>query len=709
MANYQLDRLNDKEFEILACDIISTIENVRVERFKAGKDQGIDGRFFTDTDEKIIIQCKHWIKSSISVLKAHLRSKESEKVKKLQPARYILFISNELNPQEKDEISSYFSPFLHVKDIFGYQDIEDILNANESLLRKHYKLWLTSAAVLSSILHNDVYSRSKLVIQKITEFANKYVITDHHNEAIHILNEKNVVVVTGDPGVGKTTLAEAITLPFIKDGYELVVVEKDITDAENVYQEDKKQLFYFDDFIGQNLYDVVNGKDNSRVLNFIKRIENKRDKKFVLTSRVTILASFKANNDKYRLFNMEKSEYVLEVKNISKLDKAQILYNHIYFSNLEDEFVEEIYKNNRYMDIIKHSNFNPRLISFITSMERLTGVGASDYWKYTVNILNKPSELWDFLFKKQIDSISQHIVLFVVLNRNKIEIKMLRKSIRKFYSENQQHLDTDAFNESLKICLTSLLNKIMYEDSELITLYNPSIADFVLNHYKDDDDILMSAYKALANRDALEYMVSLSMQGYFSKQFLLDYCQFIVLQLVNGNIDPGENEDSMILAIALHQIFRLNVEVAVCFIKTLNIDSPRFNILFKVYSYDLFSLLGYIVLYGIDILSMRTIDLFIDGFLQEPREVEITKDFTSLFDYLPGDLKSKYTSKFKENVMLSYKDEIKSIVDENDGINNYYDENDYSLLYNYIRDKIITEELNHFSCQRRRKSTPNAD
>ena len=42
MAEYDFVKLNDKEFEALSTDILSNLEQCRVERFKAGKDGGID-------------------------------------------------------------------------------------------------------------------------------------------------------------------------------------------------------------------------------------------------------------------------------------------------------------------------------------------------------------------------------------------------------------------------------------------------------------------------------------------------------------------------------------------------------------------------------------------------------------------------------------------------------------------------------------------
>jgi hypothetical protein len=60
MSDYRLDFINDKEFEVLVCDLLSNVWGARIETFKPGRDQGIDGRFYVDAAKVCIIQCKHW-------------------------------------------------------------------------------------------------------------------------------------------------------------------------------------------------------------------------------------------------------------------------------------------------------------------------------------------------------------------------------------------------------------------------------------------------------------------------------------------------------------------------------------------------------------------------------------------------------------------------------------------------------------------------
>ena len=85
MTDYDFNNLNDKEFEVLANDLVSKKEEAVVDRYKPGKDGGVDGRFFTINGEEVIIQSKHWIKSGISALIRHLKKKRTPKGKKAKP------------------------------------------------------------------------------------------------------------------------------------------------------------------------------------------------------------------------------------------------------------------------------------------------------------------------------------------------------------------------------------------------------------------------------------------------------------------------------------------------------------------------------------------------------------------------------------------------------------------------------------------------
>lgn len=146
MPNYDFQSLSSYDFELLACDLIQVELDIRLESFAPGPDGGIDFRF-RDKSGDIVVQCKHY--KDYETVYRILKREEVSKVQKLQPKRYILALSTPLTPRRKDAIFALFAPYCQATgDIFGREDINNLLTLHSSIEQNHIKLWLTSEAML---------------------------------------------------------------------------------------------------------------------------------------------------------------------------------------------------------------------------------------------------------------------------------------------------------------------------------------------------------------------------------------------------------------------------------------------------------------------------------------------------------------------------------------------------------------------------------
>ncbi|TKB23852.1 hypothetical protein FCL47_20440 [Desulfopila sp. IMCC35006] len=490
MNEYDFTKLNDKEFESLSVDLLSKTENKRIERFKPGKDGGVDGRFFAANGNEVVIQCKHWARSGLQALVRHIKNEELNKIKKLNPSRYILVTSIELSRNNKRIIKKMLSPFVIAEnDILGKEDLNDLLSQYPEIEQKHYKLWLSSISVLRSLLNNAIIGRSTFKLEEIRDFTPKYVLTANHDQAIQKLDKVHTVIITGEPGVGKTTLADHLCLYFVLKDFELCYIEDSISEAESALQTKKKQIFYFDDFLGRNFLEALNRHEDSHVINFIKRIRNDKYKRFILTSRTTILNQGKRLSDLFLIENVDRNEFEIKISSLSYFDKAKILYNHIWFSDLSEQFIEQLYFDKRYRIIIKHHNFNPRLISFITDTHKISNLTSSEYWPFIYNTLQNPTDIWTHVFDNQIDEFSRLIVCLVVYNGRKIEEQDLKCSFSELVNSkaNLAKIELIDIESCLKIIVGSLLNRTITDLGKTVyDLFNPSVGDFVLRKYSGD-------------------------------------------------------------------------------------------------------------------------------------------------------------------------------------------------------------------------------
>lgn len=509
MQDYDFKALNDKEFEVLCIDLIGSAFGRKIERFKPGRDAGVDGRFFQADNKETVIQCKHWANTPIEKLIKHLNTKELPKIEKLNPSRYILAISNPLSRADKNAIKSALNP--HIKndnDIFGREDLNDLLAKNKGTELRHYKLWISSTTVLLHLLNKPIIERSTFALEEALANSKTYALTTNHQRALQKLDNLGIIIITGEPGIGKTTLAEQICLNYSVNKYQIIKISDEIKEAESVYDPDEKQVFYFDDFLGRNYLEALSGHEGSHIVNFMRRVSRDKSlKRFILTSRSTILNQGKTLIDLFRNQNIDKNEYELSASLLTEIDKARILYNHMWHSGLSPEHMEQIYSNRRYREIIKHRNFNPRLIKFILDPERIEHITPKNYWNYITNTLTNPIEVWDNPFNAQLDDFSRAITLLVALNSRPITEADLSEAYSRYISlpENSNLKGRRDFITNIKHLTGSLLNrKIQAEEVDVsFDLFNPSLGDFILKRYSHDTPTLRLAFLSLRSLSSL--------------------------------------------------------------------------------------------------------------------------------------------------------------------------------------------------------------
>ena len=214
---------------------------------------------------------------------------------------------------------------------------------------------------MERILHNAISGRSEFVQDEVQKKASLFVPTRNYSNATKILNDTRVLLIKGVPGVGKTTLAQFLIYRMLSDGFELVVIDEDLKDGEDVYKNDAKQVFYFDDFLGSNYLELIHSKGSgSRIARFVDRVQRDKQKRLVLTTRTTILNQALAQMHQIGSPQLLRTEFELHIEDYSRLDKAKILYNHLYFSDLEKEYFHPLFENESYLKVIDHKNYNPR-------------------------------------------------------------------------------------------------------------------------------------------------------------------------------------------------------------------------------------------------------------------------------------------------------------------------------------------------------------
>lgn len=497
MSDYNFSTLNDKEFEELVKDLLNAKFKLRLQSFPAGRDKGIDLRYSTkNNNNSIIVQVKHYLNSGFSSLKNTLKNSELEKISKLEPDRYIVATSLELNTTKKDEVKEMLSPYiLDSNDVIAQKDLNDYLGEFKDVEKKYYKLWLSSSTILEAIFNKAIDGRTKYFLEQLKLKIKFYVSTERVDEANEILKNQKILLITGQPGMGKTTLAEILIFSRAKFGYKIHKVE-DLKEAEDLisYDINEKQIFYFDDFLGANYTEIINSqRTETRLTSFVERIYNTPNKYMILTTRTVVLNYANERYEKISHSKINSKHFELNLADYNKYDKALILYNHLYFRKIKRKYFNVVLKDKFYLKIIEHKNYTPRIIEFITEPTRINDFSSDQYLQFVINNLKNPKEIWRYSYNNQIEYLERCLLLTLFTFGNEIDERILIKSfdtrLEHEKNQNNQILESNQFNKSIKILLNGFISLKVYNYDSFIekkyTFINPSLADFLINYLAD--------------------------------------------------------------------------------------------------------------------------------------------------------------------------------------------------------------------------------
>ncbi|WP_053418618.1 nSTAND3 domain-containing NTPase [Viridibacillus arvi] len=635
MGKYDFSVLSSDEFEILCKDILEAESNIKIEHFKSGKDGGIDLRYISDEEGTVIVQCKRY--ADFSSLKGTL-DKEVSKVERLAPHRYIIMTSAGLSPLNKKHIMEIFKGYiLSSADIIGGDELQEKIKKYPEIERKHYKLWLASTSVMQHILYSEILNESDFNEEVIKEKIKTFVPNSSFNEALKLIEKNNVIILSGAPGVGKTTLAQMVCLNFLKKDYKLISIGENIESAFKLYTKDEKQIFYYDDFLGRNFLDnSLEKNEDRRIINFINKIRKSKNKVFIMTTREYILKQAQQQYDILEDEELNHHKYVIDVGQYTTEIKAKILYNHLFFSDISQEFIEEIILKKSYKKIINHKNYNPRIVEWMTKVNRTENSTPQKYNKEFIDNLDYPNQIWKFAYENHINEYSQYILLLlmimqhdgVLLNDLKVNFDSLNRNLQNKFS----FLD---FNKGIKELEQSFIKTNCLYDKHYVDFQNPSVTDFIINYINSNENIELYRilwkstrfFKAMNNiftfkREEgkialdlsyeIEYLENILNRFFEFNESETLYGQLEIFSYLDKNIEFNEKMKKILIDIYKNENILNNQEYVTLLIKYNNILTNEDEI-------DLFSICSQLI---DDIEDVVKLDLIMDLYYSFPEPME---------------------------------------------------------------------------------------
>ncbi len=504
MTDYDFKSLSPYDFEVLVKDLLTEKLSVSLDSYKPGKDQGIDLRGYSSQDETIIVQCKHYASSTFSDLKSSFKG-EISKVEKLKPDRYYLATSLSLLPKEQTTLYNMLpNYFENCHAIFHNSSLNDLLKEHPRIHKNHFKLWLSSTEILKIILNNGIHNRSEASIEAIREKIKLYVHNDSYNNALEVLEKYRYLIISGVPGIGKTTLAQILAYQFMNEGFEFIEITTNVKEGWNVYNKEKKQIFYYDDFLGSNILSTLEKNEEKSILKFIKTIHQSDNHFFILTTREYILQQSKLTHDAINNTEFDIAKCVIALSDYTVLIRAKILYNHIYFSKISNIHKNLLVENKFYMKILDHKNFNPRLIDMMLNDIRIKDIDSSKYLQEFEENLNNPERIWRHPYEQLAEAPKKLLTLMLTMQLP-ISLNELKELFLSIAGSK-----TSDFSQSIKILDDSFIKTTKDKDILLVNYYNPSVEDFLLNHLESMDDTIVEVINS--SQDITQLSVLLEKQ-----------------------------------------------------------------------------------------------------------------------------------------------------------------------------------------------------
>ncbi len=534
MRNYNFNELLDwREFQNLACEVIQQREQLQLEMYRDGADGGVDGAWF-DGERRVCVQAKHY--REFSQLYASLQ-KERLKIERLQPTRYILVVSLALSSTQVQKIHLLLQPFLQSsEDLLTAYNLNSLLSRPEyHYIEKSYvKLWLPHPEVIKGMideaLDHGVRNESLHEYQEALKACSTFVQSEVYWQARDMLEANHTVIISGEPGMGKTTLAYVLAVGFLRpEQYQGFIWAASIKEIySQLTNKQQQQVFVLDDFWGS----VLGGqkRTEARALEkLIWRIKSMENKRLVITTREYILQQELSQCAELKEV-VSRFKIMCVLQGYSDADKARILFAHLRAADLTYEETMLIFR--KCDEIVRHPGYSPRIIGHFLAQfdeaERRTLEGSLvDELLY---YLDYPEDLWGDIVS-ELSQEARLLALLVAISELPITLKELRTVFDQYVAVCANSQPDKAFDDCVKeLEKTLIITFYDWEYEEIrVELQNPAMTEFLWQYIHNNQayygarlvksssyyDQLLNIKRACTLRDGAALLLSQRLVGEF--------------------------------------------------------------------------------------------------------------------------------------------------------------------------------------------------
>ncbi|MBF6088269.1 nSTAND3 domain-containing NTPase [Nocardia cyriacigeorgica] len=478
MPQYDFSTLSSTDFEQLMRDVWNAAEGLGLQCFPEGRDGGIDLREVRADGWTIVGQCKHYRRSTRTAL---LRAAQEETQKHgYQVADDYLFATTfPVTASLIDEIASVLE--IPSKNVWGPNRINQALQDHPEIEKNNFKLWFPSTTLMEHFIHAGIHNRTRALLERVPDETKCWVQTPEFPAAREILERESVCIITGPPGAGKSCLASRLVLDAIDDGWAIICMSEGPRDAWNLCHPTAKQLFYFDDFLGETKLMPWAVDQAPDLRNFIAHVRRNPDtKRLIMTSRQQIVQqAVHAASDSLNELDRDPFLCTVTLDDLDLTTKIDILISHLTLSALSDTERDLARTDRRITRLAAHHSYNPRLISEVT--KRLSGTDTADEaLKNLQATFANPVLAWQTSYRSLSAAAQRTLLTLATLRPRPVELRSLRELAELMGNSAE-------WKATLKSVEPTWIRVVDSHTEKAATFANSSCRDYLIGLLDDED------------------------------------------------------------------------------------------------------------------------------------------------------------------------------------------------------------------------------
>jgi len=340
-----------------------------------------------------------------------------------------------------------------------------------------------------------------------------FVRTKPFIEAKQKLEKNNIVLLHGEPWVGKTTIANELVKIYKEKGHKFIygrANEIDKVEEKVVLNNGQKIICLVDDFLGSNVNHLKNSELDSSLNDLIRKFKNSDDHKLILTTRTYIYNNAKELFHKFYQCTEIVEEELVDVGDYTNIEKAQILYKHLEKNNLlwTSKYIELL--NDKYYEtIIMHTNFNPGMIAHIC--ETIDKIEKNKIIEYIEELLKDPKKIWDKEYHK-LNFYEQILLNIIALFGYQTPEKYIKEQfIANLSDKNSTKIEILKLEDEFEKALTTLtisFVKIEFDknNDKVLDTCKHSVRDYIIAKIRNNELDVKKYIEGAKYIDMLHYI-----------------------------------------------------------------------------------------------------------------------------------------------------------------------------------------------------------